>query len=130
MATWDEVVVYLRNSFQPAEDTGELLKIFVNDRRGKARLMVVEYHTPASIPAESWATISSLVANAHCVDIHSVLKRVGERYAVGGIVRSGDSLMLRHSVPLSSTSVLQFAIPFHLVMTSAAELQDHFLPEP
>jgi len=129
VATWDDVAGYLRNNFRPAEDTGELLKIFVNDRRGTARLVVVEYETPSSIPTEAWATISSPVGNVHCVDLHSVLKRAGERYAVGGLVRVGDSLMFRHSVPLSSMSVHQFALPFHLVMTTAAELQDAFLPD-
>ena len=129
MAAWDDVVGYLRNNFRFAEDTGELLKVFVNDRRGTARLMVVECGTPPSIPIQPWATISSPVGNVNYIDLQSVLKRAGERYVVGGLVRVGDLLMFRHSLPLSGMSVHQFALPFNLVMNTAAELQDGFLPD-
>jgi hypothetical protein len=127
MATWDDVLSYLRTNFRRAEDTGEILKIFANETQGGSQLVVVQREMIDSFPNEVWATISSPIAEAHCLDLHHVLRQAGERYVVGGLVRVGDSLVLRHSVPLSSMNLHEFVVPFHLVMNAAAELQRAFI---
>lgn len=128
MATWNDVLCYLRANFRRAEDTGELLKIFVSETDSTSQLVVVQRETIDPFPSEVWATISSPIADAHCLDLHRVLKQAGESYIVGGLVRVGDSVVLRHSVPLSNMSLHEFVVPFHLVMKAAAELQRAFTP--
>jgi hypothetical protein len=122
MATWVDILSYLRANFAVAEDSGGLLKIFCS--LGDCRqLVVVERTTVPSFPSEVWATISSPVATANGQDVDTILETVGQRYTVGGLVRVGDSLLVRHSVPLSSMNLHEFIVPFHLVMTTAAELE-------
>ncbi len=128
MSTWEELASYLRAAYRPAEDTGELLKIFCR-HRGGTQLMIVERASHPHDALQAWATILSPVATAYSVDAENLLKLAARVHVVGGLVRVDDTLYLRHSVPLASLSLHDFVAPFQSILIAAAELQRHCTPD-
>lgn len=106
-----------------AEDSGERLQIFCPQSDGDLQLVIIERTTVPAFPSEVWATISAPVGSVHEIDAIGILTRAGHEHIVGGVVRVGDSLMVRHSVPTSSMHLHEFVVPFHLVMNAAAQLR-------
>lgn len=128
MSSWDELVSYLRSTYRPAEDTGEHLEIFCRCDDGDPQLMIVEKATNLVRTDEVYATIRSPIAAAHYIDADTVLKQVGRVHTVGGLVRLGDTLYLRHAVPLSSMALHDFVGPFQSILTAATELHRQLMP--
>lgn len=112
MSTWEDLVSCLRSAYRPAEDTGGLVKIFCKRGDGESQLMIVERVVDPDFPNEVWATIQSPVATPHCVDAGALLRQAAGGHVVGGVVRVGDVLYLRHSLPLTSMSLHDFVAPF------------------
>ena len=128
MDTWDYLMSHLRSLYRPAEDTGGLLKIFCKRPDDEFQLMIVERAAYPDCPDEEWATILSPVGTAHCVDADALLQQAGWVHVVGGVVRIGDVLYLRHSIPLSTMSLNDFMAPFQSILTAATKLERHFMP--
>ncbi|HVV07912.1 hypothetical protein [Amycolatopsis sp.] len=124
MASWRELVTFIRQSYKVIRDEPEEIRIRVRFRRDpdeEERTQMVVIAREVLDKREEWVQIATPFANAHEVDLISVLSEIGHTTVVGGAVVMGDYLVLRHSLPLVNLDINEFTDPLELV-TGAAEL--------
>ena len=117
MATWNDLAGYLRTNYRIVDDQQTMLKLLFDVGGGRSQIVFVTHSTMKASNGD-WAAIESVVAQASSVDVSAVLKEASE-YAVGGVVQYGDTLALRHTVPLATLDIDEFSEPFSLVMRAA-----------
>jgi hypothetical protein len=68
-----------------------------------------------------WATLDSVIGNVGEVDLLRLLREVGDMDC-GGITLAGDSIMVRHSVPLQDLDMNEFLRPLFIVANAGDRL--------
>lgn len=74
---------------------------------------------------EEFAVIASPIADARVTNLSSLLEEAAD-YVVGGVVKIGDTLALRHAVPLSNLDLSELMGPMDLVMNAADLMESKF----
>ena len=121
MATWDELVSYVRVRYEIMKQReGELWFDLLTTGERHQRVVVRQVTGEDGHP---WAQITSAVGYVEKVDLARCLALAGE--AVTGGVVSEDSLVLfRHSIPLGDTEINGFERPFRLVVNIADRMEE------
>lgn len=130
MATWRELVTFIRKSYRVVRDEPEEIRIRVRFRDGgeddEERTQMVVIAREVLDKREEWVQIATPFAKADEVDLRSVLAEIGHTTVVGGAVVMGDYLVLRHSLPLVNLDINEFTDPLELVTGSAELLEEQF----
>ncbi|GAA5169833.1 MULTISPECIES: hypothetical protein [Amycolatopsis] len=127
MATWRELVTFIRQSYRVIRDEPEELRIrlrFRKDPEDEERTQMVVIAREVLDKREEWVQIATPFARVDECDLHSVLAEIGHTTVVGGAVVMGEYLVLRHSLPLKNLDINEFTDPLELVTGSAELLEE------
>jgi len=124
VATWNKVKEYIKANYKVSkEDAGLLSMLFTFDDGRSQVVHVVHTQTVAGL---EFATISSPFAKIGEVDLAEVLRYV-DGQVVGGVVASGDYLLVRHAALLDSLDADDLDVPLRLVVAGAESLEEKFV---
>lgn len=127
MATWRELVTYIKQSYRVVREDPEEIRIrlrFRKDPEDPERTQMVVIAREVLDKREEWVQIATPFARADEVDLRTVLEEIGHTTVVGGAVVMGDYLVLRHSLPLVNLDINEFTDPLELVTGSAELLEE------
>ena len=127
MATWRELVTFIRQSYRVIRDEPEELRIrlrFRKDPEDEERTQMVVIAREVLDKREEWVQIATPFARAAECDLHAVLQEIGHTTVVGGACVMGEYLVLRHSLPLKNLDINEFTDPLELVTGSAEMLEE------
>lgn len=116
MASWGQLVDYVRANYRIADQTDRMLQLNFSFDDGRTQRVFV-WHTPTQ-SGEEWIQIESPIGELDRIDLRELLKLV-EKSVVGGIAALGEYAVLRESVPLADMSVEEFESPFRFVRGTA-----------
>ncbi len=125
MATWFEIKDYLRSHHKVESDQDSFVKLLVDVDGRRSQVVFVTQHLPRTGEVE-WLHIESPFARMGGVELRAVLVEVGN-LVCGGLSLMGDFLTIRHSVPLATLDIAEFAQPLALVSGTADRLEREFL---
>lgn len=121
MATWDELVSYVRVRYEiMRQRDGELW--FRLPTTGE-RYQVVVVRQVTGEDGHPWAQITSAVGKVEELDLPTLLVRAAEP-VTGGVVAENGLVLFRHSIPLGDTALDGFERPFRLVVDVADRLEE------
>ncbi|HUQ57020.1 MAG TPA: hypothetical protein VM306_15325 [Lentzea sp.] len=130
MASWTEVINYVRLRYEVLEETDSWLR-FRLDTAGERTQQVSVHHLP-DLDGAAWVEISSAVGRADDIDLRRFLELTGAGDVGGAAVVDGVAL-LKHVVPLVDMSVREeFERPLTLLVGRADSIEheltekDHF----
>jgi hypothetical protein len=132
VATWAELVGFIRHEYEIIGDEPDEVRILVryrtdedDEQSGRSQMVVVAREILDR--REEWVQIASPFAHVHEVDLRAVLEEVGNTTVVGGVAILGDYVVLRHSLPLINLDINEFVDPLELVTGSAEMLERQFI---
>ncbi len=120
MATWTDLINYVRTRYEVLEQTDTWLR-FRLPTEGERTQQVSVHHVPDA-DGHEWIEISSPVGWADQIDLRRLLELAGTSVVGGAAVVDGVALF-RHGVPLEDMSLLEFERPFQLVVARADEFE-------
>lgn len=130
MATWRDLVAFIRENYKVIRDEPDEIRIRVRfagqDVDDDERVQTVVIAREMLDRREVWVQIATPFAKVGQVDLQAVLEEVGTTTVVGGVVIMGDYLVLRHSLPLVHLDLNEFTDPVRLVAAAADELEQRF----
>jgi hypothetical protein len=129
VATWRELVTFIRQSYRVVRDEPEEIRIrirFSKEPDQEERTQMVVIAREVLDKREEWVQIATPFARADEVDLRTVLAEIGHTTVVGGAVVMGDYLVLRHSLPLVNLDINEFTDPLEMVTGSAELLEEQF----
>ena len=113
MATWDELVSYVRVRYEiMRQREGELWFDLLTTGERHQRVAVRQVTGEDGHP---WAQITSAVGYLEKIDLARCLVLAGEA-VTGGVVAEDNLVLFRHSIPLGDTEIDGFERPFRLVV--------------
>lgn len=127
MATWRELVTFIKQSYRVIREEPEEIRIrlhFRNDPEEPERTQIVVIAREVLDKREEWVQIATPFARVADVDLRAVLEEIGHTTVVGGAVVMGEYLVLRHSLPLVNLDINEFTDPLELVTGSAELLEE------
>lgn len=124
MATWGDLVAYVRESYDVIRDEPDEIRVRISFDDRRAQVVVIARELLDH--KEEWVQIATPFARADEVDLHAVLTEIGDTIVVGGPVLMGEHLVLRHSLPLVNLDINEFIDPLELVTGSAELLEEQF----
>ncbi|EHY87721.1 hypothetical protein ACWGRK_15100 [Saccharomonospora azurea] len=124
MATWGDLVAYVRESYDVIRDEPDEIRVRISFDDRRAQVVVIARELLDR--KEEWVQIATPFARADEVDLHAVLTEIGDTIVVGGAVLMGEHLVLRHSLPLVNLDINEFIDPLELVTGSAELLEEQF----
>ena len=120
MASWDDLVLWVRVRYEVMASDGASLTFRLPTAEGRDQLVYV--HHRGTVEGQDWIQIESPIAPLDAVDLRRLLLRV-ESHVVGGVAAVGDTAVLRHAAPLEDLSFAEFEGPFRMVTRIADELE-------
>jgi hypothetical protein len=129
MATWRDLVTFIRQEYQVVRDEPEEIRIrmhFGDDPDIADRAQVVVIAREILDKKEDWVQIATPFARVDEVDLQIVLEEIGNTIVVGGLAIMGEHVVLRHSLPLINLDINEFMDPLELVAGSAELLEQQF----
>lgn len=125
MATWREVVSFVRRAYPVVRDAGEELRVrvYFGDEQERAQIVVLAHE----ILDGEWVQIATPFARVADVDLLRVLEEAGNTTVVGSIVIMREYVVLRHSVPLANLDLNELVEPLELVAGSGDQLEQKFV---
>jgi hypothetical protein len=130
VATWDDVLTYVRRNYTIQEeirnDDGAVMGLrmvfSLSDLRSQ---LVFLWHNKLGDGTESWVQITSPFAKAAEVNLSEVLDVVGG-YVCGGVAKYDELLILQHAAPLLNLDINELERPLQLVLSTADNLERRF----
>jgi hypothetical protein len=126
VATWSELVRFIRSEYRVVRDDPEEIRIRLTyrldeDTEPRAQTVVIAHEVLDR--KEDWVQIASPFAKVEDVNLEAVLEYIGRTTVVGAAVIMGEHLTLRHSLPLVNLDINEFVDPLELVAGSAEYLE-------
>lgn len=124
MATWGDLIAYVRSEYRVLTDRPDELRIEVEFE--DLRTQVVILCREELDQREEWVQIASvcgLVADVNLVDL---LTEIGNTSVVCGAVVMGEHVVLRHALPLENLQMNEFTDPLAFVAGTADHLEEKF----
>lgn len=129
MATWRELVTFIKQSYRVVREEPAEIRIrlhFRKDDDEPERTQMVVIAREVLDKREEWVQIATPFARVDEVDVLAVLREIGHTTVVGGCVMMGDYLVLRHSLPLVNLDINEFTDPLELLTGAAENLEEDF----
>ena len=117
MATWSDLVDYVRRNYKTADEEPGMIKMVfeVGDLRSQ---VVFLWHQTLFDGQEEWVQIESPFGELDRVDATAALAAMS-RMVCGGLASMGTLATVRHSVPLMNMDINEFERPLQLVISTA-----------
>jgi hypothetical protein len=123
MASWQRLREHVRANYRVDAEAEGLLKIIYEFDAGRTQIVLVNRE---SIGATDWAQLASPFAQAAGIDLTAVLDDA-TLYKVGGVIKVGEELWVRHSVPLAQLDIAEFEWPLDIVARAADALEQKYV---
>ena len=125
MASWDDLVAYVRSEYQVIEDQPEEIRIEI-EYEDEGRSQVIMICREVLDKREEWVQVASICGRVSEVDLRKLLEEIGLTSVVCGAVIMGDHVVLRHSLPLENLDINEFVDPLNFVAGTADHLEEVF----
>jgi hypothetical protein len=125
MASWGDLVHFVRSEYQVVKAAGDEVRIVVGFEDQRRQTVILQREVMDK--REEWVQIVSPCGRIDQVDIQQVLEELGNTTVVGGAVIIGDHLVLRHSLPLENLDINEFVDPLALVAGTADRIEERFV---
>lgn len=125
MASWDDLVAYVRSEYQVIEDQPEEIRIEI-EYEDEGRSQVIMICREVLDKREEWVQVASICGRVSEVDLRKLLEEIGLTSVVCGAVIMGDHVVLRHSLPLENLDINEFIDPLNFVAGTADHLEEVF----
>ncbi len=120
MATWDELISYVRVRYEIMRQLDGELWFNLPTTGDRSQIVVVRLVTGED--GHPWAQLTSAVGKVAELDLPRLLERAAEP-VTGGVVAEHGLVLFRHSIPLGDTALDGFERPFRLVVEVADRLE-------
>ncbi|AEA28256.1 hypothetical protein ACFQ34_16215 [Pseudonocardia benzenivorans] len=121
MASWDDLVSYVRVRYEIMRQSDEELWFNLPTRGERTQLVVVRQ--VVGDDGHAWAQISSPICRVADVDLAELLT-LASASVVGGVAATDGVAVFRHSVPLADAELGDFDRPFRVVVAVADDLEE------
>jgi len=121
MATWGDVVTYVRSTYKIADEKPDAIKL-VFEVGGLRTQVVMLWHLTLAGGSDEWVQIESPIGPIASVDLRRALETVGDTVC-GGLGKLGDLVTFRHAVPLDNININELEVPLALVTSTADDLE-------
>ena len=119
MATWTAVKQYVKSNYRVADEADEVLKFIFSTSDGRSQMVLLVRYEMAGT---EWIEIGSPIGKCDNVDLKDVLRAANE-YVVGGVVLEGETLVLRHTVPLLNLDANELEDPLQSIVIAADAIE-------
>ena len=124
MATWGDLVAFVRSEYQVIDQTPDEVSIHVEFDDERSQVIWLSHEVLDG--KEDWVQIASPCGLAAKVDLAALLKEVGHTTVVGGVAIMGEHVVLRHSLPLENLDINEFVDPLTLLAGTVDTLEEQF----
>jgi hypothetical protein len=121
MATWKDVVGHLKANFNCNEESAEMISIIFD--MGDDRSQIVFIERAGNDKIGEFASISSAVGTVKNLSKLEAYCREARSYVSGGIVITGDYIMVRDTFPLLNLDVNELEVPLLAIVSSADQIE-------
>ncbi len=121
MATWDELVSYVRVRYEIMRQAEDELWFDLPTTGERHQRVAVRQVTGED--GHPWAQITSAVGYVEKLDLVQCLALAGEA-VTGGVVSADNLVLFRHAIPLGDTALDGFERPFRLVVNVADRMEE------
>jgi hypothetical protein len=125
MATWYDIVNYVRSHYKIADEDSNMVKLLFNTE-GLRSQVVFLWRNALLDGEEDWLQIESPFAQLDSANLQQVLEEVG-KVVCGGAALNGNYVTIRHAVPLANVDTNEFERPLILVTTTADRLEKQLI---
>ncbi|WP_026421583.1 hypothetical protein [Actinokineospora inagensis] len=129
MATWQDLVQYVRLNYEVISITEDEVRILFNfeelnedDQRTQVVIVALEVLDAK----HEWVQIASPIGLADKVDLKALLAEIGNSSIACGAAVMGNHVVLRHSLPLKDLDLHEFTDPLELLAGTADQLEEMF----
>src|SRR3954454_7249948 len=124
MATWGDLVAFVRSEYQVIDLTADEVSIHVEFDDERSQVIWISHEVLDG--KEDWVQIASPCGLASKVDLPALLKEVGHTTVVGGVAIMGEHVVLRHALPLENLDINEFTDPLTLLAGTVDTLEEQF----
>ncbi|MFC0545460.1 hypothetical protein [Kutzneria chonburiensis] len=124
MATWGDLVAFVRSEYQVVDLTADEVSIHVEFDDERSQVIWLSHEVLDG--KEDWVQIASPCGLAAKVDLAALLKEVGHTTVVGGVAIIGEHVVLRHALPLENLDINEFVDPLTLLAGTVDTLEEQF----
>lgn len=121
MATWQDLVRYVKANYKIADESPTSLKLVFETGNLRSQVVMLWFAALAG-GTEEWLQIESPFAEVDKVDLTRALEEVGH-IVCGGLALIGNVLTIRHAMPLANLDINEFERPLALVTNTADQLE-------
>jgi hypothetical protein len=121
MATWTDVVGYVKQNYKVADEKPNMLKLVFETGNLRSQVVIV-WHVTLDNGAEEWVQIESPFGEIGQVNLAHALQQIADTVC-GGMALVGNLVTFRHSLPLQNLNINEFERPLALVTTTADNLE-------
>jgi hypothetical protein len=121
MATWNDVVSYLKANYNCKQEIPELVSLVFKTGDNRSQLVFVELGGNDKVG--QFAHVSSAVGNVKDRNKLEAYCLAAKDYILGGIVIDGDFIMLRDSFPLLNLDVNEMEAPLQVILAAADQIE-------
>ena len=125
MATWSELVAYVRANYRIADEKPSMLQMVFETGDNRSQIVILWRHALMD-GQEEWLQIESPVGEVDKIDLRKLLEAVGG-IVCGGAAVMGDHVTIRHAVPLANLDINEFERPLVLVTSTADRLEQQLV---
>ncbi|GAA1798735.1 hypothetical protein GCM10009682_20390 [Luedemannella flava] len=120
MATWNDVVSYVRANYKVSDEGPNKLKLVFETEDLRTQVVVLWHLTLNN--TEEWVQIESPFGELGNLNLAHALQQVADKVC-GGIGLFGNMVTYRHAVPLDNLNINELERPLALVTTTADRLE-------
>ena len=121
MATWDELVNYIQQTYSVIDYKSGILTLAFKVHEERTQGVLLHREEPRD--GEEWAVIESAIGEISRIDVVEAV-RVAGMLVCGGLAESGKGmLVLRHAMPIENLDANELERPLHHIAASADELE-------
>src|SRR5438046_469421 len=124
MATWGDLVAYVKAEYRVIEERSGEIRILVEFDDDRSQ--IVNLWREVLDQREEWVQLASACGVAAKVDLRQLLVEVGATSVVGGAAIVGEHVVVRHALPLENLDINELVDPLALIAGTADELEEKF----
>jgi hypothetical protein len=121
MATWTDVVSYIRGNYRVQEVQENSIRMLFDLGDLRSQLVFI-WHQSLLDGKEEWIQIESPIGPLDKIDLARAMKEVAH-LVCGGLASTGEFLVNRHAVPLANLDINELERPLILVTATADRLE-------
>ncbi|RJQ76806.1 hypothetical protein D5S17_17255 [Pseudonocardiaceae bacterium YIM PH 21723] len=124
MATWKELLKYVRHEYQVIREDEDEIRILFEFEDERSQVMVIQREVLDE--KYEWVQIASPCGVVANLDLKAVLEEIGNTTICCGAAIMGEHLVVRHSLPLENLDLNEFEDPLVLLAGTADRLEEMF----